>query len=289
MRGRTTVRRMQDRELVAAIVAGGRDGLAEAYDRYAAPLYAYCRLILPDSQAPGEAASAVADTFIIAAVKLQELRDPDQLRSWLHAVARNECLRQLGAAAAVTGATGSAGRPPDDATPTVLPPAGLREQVLKACSDTTPAGRAYRVSVAHRAEPFGRTGFPKPIAPAGPRWWQGARRHPGAVAGVGAMAAAVVAGGIAVLLLTGGPHGAQASTLALGRGGFSTPGAAPGPDGRSSLSGTPAPASGRPAASAPSADGPTADRTASPGASRSPAPRSASPSPSRSPSPSPTP
>ena len=175
---------MQDRELVAAIVAGGQDGLAEAYDRYAAPLYAYCRLISPDSQAPGEAASAVADTFIIAAVKLQELRDPDQLRSWLHAVARNECLRQLGAAAAVTGATGSAGRPPDDATPTVLPPAGLREQVLKACSDTTPAGRAYRVSVAHRAEPFGRTGFPKPIAPAGPRWWQGAQRHPGAVAGV---------------------------------------------------------------------------------------------------------
>jgi DNA-directed RNA polymerase specialized sigma24 family protein len=87
---------MQDRELVAAVVAGGQDGLAEAYDRYAAPLYAYCRLILPGSQAPGEAASAVADAFVIAAVKLQGLRDPDQLRSWLHAVARNECLRRLG-------------------------------------------------------------------------------------------------------------------------------------------------------------------------------------------------
>jgi hypothetical protein len=159
-------------------------------------------LILPDSQAPGEAASAVADAFVIAAVKLQELRDPDQLRSWLHAVARNECLRRLGAAAAVAGAAGSAGRPPDRATPAVLPPAGLREQVLKACSDTTPAGRAYRVSVAHRAEPFGRTGFPKPIVPAGPRWWQQARRHLGAVAGVGAVAAAVVAGGIAAAACT---------------------------------------------------------------------------------------
>jgi hypothetical protein len=32
---------MQDREVVAAIVAGDRDGIAEAYDRYAMPLYSY--------------------------------------------------------------------------------------------------------------------------------------------------------------------------------------------------------------------------------------------------------
>ncbi len=88
---------MQDRELVAAIVAGDPDGLAEAYDRYAAPLYAYCRSMLPGPDAPGEAASAVTDTFIIATVKLQGLGDPGQLGSWLNAVARNECLRQAGA------------------------------------------------------------------------------------------------------------------------------------------------------------------------------------------------
>src|SRR5579862_7000625 len=140
MRRRTTVRRMQDRELVAAIVAGDQDGLAEAYDRYATPLYAYCRLILSGSQTPGAAASAVADAFIIAAVKLQGLRDPDQLGSWLHAVARNECQRQLRAAGAAAGTAGSAGRPPDDAMPALLPPADLREQVLKVCSDNTPAG-----------------------------------------------------------------------------------------------------------------------------------------------------
>ena len=94
---------MQDRELVAAIVAGDPDGLAEAYDRYAAPLYTYCRFMLPDPHPPGGAADAVADTFIIATAKLQGLRDPDQLGSWLHAVARNECLRRLGPAGAGLG------------------------------------------------------------------------------------------------------------------------------------------------------------------------------------------
>ena len=85
---------MQDRELVAAIVAGEPDGLGGAYDRYGAPLYAYCRSMLPDPHAPAEAASAVADTFIVATAKLQGLSDPGQLGSWLHAVARNECLRR---------------------------------------------------------------------------------------------------------------------------------------------------------------------------------------------------
>ena len=89
---------MQDRELVAAIVNGDPDGLAGAYDRYAAPLYAYCRFMLPDPRPPGAAADTVADTFTIATAKLQGLRDPDQLGPWLHAIARNECLRQLGSA-----------------------------------------------------------------------------------------------------------------------------------------------------------------------------------------------
>ncbi len=37
---------MRDSEVVAAIVAGDPNGLAEAYDRYAAPLYTYCRSLL---------------------------------------------------------------------------------------------------------------------------------------------------------------------------------------------------------------------------------------------------
>jgi RNA polymerase sigma factor (sigma-70 family) len=81
---------MRDAEVVASIVAGDPEALAAAYDRYAASLYAYCRSMLSD---PADAADAVQDTFVIAASRLGGLRDPARLRAWLHAVARNECLR----------------------------------------------------------------------------------------------------------------------------------------------------------------------------------------------------
>jgi RNA polymerase sigma factor (sigma-70 family) len=83
---------MHDREVVAAIVAGDPAGLAQAYDRYATPLYSFCRTMLRE---PADAADAVQDTFVIAAPRMSGLRDPERLRSWLYAVARNECLRRL--------------------------------------------------------------------------------------------------------------------------------------------------------------------------------------------------
>src|SRR5215467_14465474 len=83
---------MRDREIVAAIVAGDPAGLAAAYDSYAAALHAYCRSLLAE---PADAADAVQDTFVLAAAKLDGLRDPDRLRPWLYAVARNECHRRL--------------------------------------------------------------------------------------------------------------------------------------------------------------------------------------------------
>jgi RNA polymerase sigma factor (sigma-70 family) len=83
---------MRDSEVVAAIVAGDPEGLSEAYDRYAAPLYTYCRSLLRE---PADAADAVQDTFVIAASKLAGLRDQSRLRPWLYAVARNECHRRL--------------------------------------------------------------------------------------------------------------------------------------------------------------------------------------------------
>jgi RNA polymerase sigma factor (sigma-70 family) len=83
---------MRDGEVVASIVAGNPDGLAAAYDRYADPLFKYCRTLLSD---PADAADAVQDTFVIAASRLDGLRDPERLRSWLYTVARNESLRIL--------------------------------------------------------------------------------------------------------------------------------------------------------------------------------------------------
>jgi hypothetical protein len=66
---------MEDSEVVAAIVAGDPGGLAEAYDKYAVPLHAYCRSML---------------------------RDPGKLRAWLYAVARNICHRRLRAGEATS-------------------------------------------------------------------------------------------------------------------------------------------------------------------------------------------
>jgi len=82
---------MEDREIVAAVVAGDLAALADAYDQYAESLYGYCRWMLAE---PDDAADAVQDTFAIAAGKLGGLRDPRKLRPWLYAVARNECHRR---------------------------------------------------------------------------------------------------------------------------------------------------------------------------------------------------
>ena len=86
---------MRDSEIVASIVAGDPEGLAAAYDRYADPLYKYCRSLLSEPDAPADAADAVQDTFLIAPSRLTGLSDPGLLRAWLYAVARNECLRIL--------------------------------------------------------------------------------------------------------------------------------------------------------------------------------------------------
>ena len=83
---------MRDRDIVAAIVADDPAGLAAAYDRYAADLFSYCQVLLTE---PADAADAVQDTFVIAAGKVGSLRDPERLRPWLYAVARNESHRRL--------------------------------------------------------------------------------------------------------------------------------------------------------------------------------------------------
>ena len=94
--------------MVAAIVAGDPEGIAAAYDTYALPLHSYCLSLLHE---PADAADAVQDTFVIATAKLGGLRDPGKLRSWLYAVARNECYRQLRARQA-TSALDEAGDMP---------------------------------------------------------------------------------------------------------------------------------------------------------------------------------
>ena len=105
--------------MVAAVVAGDADGFVAAYDQYATSLYGYCRRVLPGP----EAAEAVLDTFLIATAKLDGLRDPDRLGPWLHAVARNECLRRLGPGGEIPAAADLGDEPLE------TPPADLRGRV----------------------------------------------------------------------------------------------------------------------------------------------------------------
>jgi hypothetical protein len=238
---------MDDPEVVAAIAAGELDGLAAALDKYAGSLYEYCY-----SMAPEVAADAVQDTFIIAWSRLGGLRDPGELHSWLQAVAGNECFRRT-LPGCVTGA--HAGAPPGAAPPpgTTLPP-GLPGQVLSACADNTPAGRARRTSVTHRAGPFGYDGFPKATALRG-TWPRRLRRHRQAGA---AVAAAAVLAAAAVMIIAVSPAGSSHHDQASAAGPGSTQPGGP------AVSGTDQPATrARPV---PSSSAATSPGTAAPSA-----------------------
>jgi RNA polymerase sigma factor (sigma-70 family) len=130
---------MRDREIVAAIVAGDPAGLAAAYDSYAAALHAYCRSLLAE---PADAADAVQDTFVVAAAKLGDLRDPDRLRPWLYAVARNECYRRLRGRARLASLD-EAGEmtDPADTEPRGADQAALKELVTSAVAGLNPGDR----------------------------------------------------------------------------------------------------------------------------------------------------
>jgi DNA-directed RNA polymerase specialized sigma24 family protein len=95
MPGRDREPSVHDRDIVAAITEGDDTGVAAAFGRYAQGLYSYCRLQLTE---PADAASAVRDTFLVAAAEAARLSQPDRLRAWLFALARNECQRRLRAA-----------------------------------------------------------------------------------------------------------------------------------------------------------------------------------------------
>lgn len=81
-----------DADLVARVLAGDREAFAQVYDRYADRLHDFAHAML---RQPEEAADAVADSFVLMAEKLGQLRDPDRLRPWLYSVVRRECLRRL--------------------------------------------------------------------------------------------------------------------------------------------------------------------------------------------------
>src|SRR6266508_4410420 len=80
-----------DGELVRAAQAGDVAGLGELLERYRAPLHASALRLLGH----GRAEDAVQETFVIALRRIGDVRDPDAVGGWLHAVLRNVCLMTL--------------------------------------------------------------------------------------------------------------------------------------------------------------------------------------------------
>jgi DNA-directed RNA polymerase specialized sigma24 family protein len=80
-----------DGELARAAQAGDVASLGALLERYRAPLHAAALRIVGH----GSAEDAVQETFVIALRRIGELRDPDAVGGWLHAVLRNVCLMSV--------------------------------------------------------------------------------------------------------------------------------------------------------------------------------------------------
>jgi RNA polymerase sigma factor (sigma-70 family) len=81
-----------DAALARAAACGDQSAFAAIYDRYADRLCDFCVGMLHDRDA---AADCVQDVFVTAATRLAQLREPDRLRSWLYAIARNAALTRI--------------------------------------------------------------------------------------------------------------------------------------------------------------------------------------------------
>lgn len=80
-----------DAELVAGHLAGDSAALAGMYDRFADSLHDTAAAMLNNRD---DAADVMHDVFLIAASKMDQLRDPTRLKPWLFAILRNEVYRR---------------------------------------------------------------------------------------------------------------------------------------------------------------------------------------------------
>lgn len=130
-----------DRQLVARVLAGDRDGFHALVERHAAPLWSTVRASLGDRE---EARDVLQETWTRAFERLATLREPERLRSWLLSIALN-LVRQRGRRA-IRGAEGpleAAGDPADGAPPVAegLERAETREHLAAAIAALPPRQR----------------------------------------------------------------------------------------------------------------------------------------------------
>jgi len=81
-----------DADLATRAASGDQAALAAIFDRYAGHLLGFCRSMVRNQ---ADADDCLQDVFVVAASRLDGLRQPDRLRSWLFAVARHTCLARI--------------------------------------------------------------------------------------------------------------------------------------------------------------------------------------------------
>ncbi|MGV9669314.1 RNA polymerase sigma factor [Gordonia sp. NPDC003504] len=81
-----------DADIVSALMAGDTAALGIVYDRYGSALHTFAYSMVRNRD---RAADVTHDSFVVAAARIHQLRDPDRLRPWLYAIVRSECLRSL--------------------------------------------------------------------------------------------------------------------------------------------------------------------------------------------------
>jgi RNA polymerase sigma factor (sigma-70 family) len=78
--------------LAERVRSGDRAAFGEMYGEFADRIFGFCVVLLRDRD---EAADATHDTFVLAAQRAGQLRDPERLPAWLFAIARHVCYRRL--------------------------------------------------------------------------------------------------------------------------------------------------------------------------------------------------
>jgi RNA polymerase sigma factor (sigma-70 family) len=82
----------EDAELVVAVREGSELAFADLYDRYSDRIHDFCHSILRDRH---EAGDAMQQTFLMAIENIGKLREPEKLKAWLYAIAKNDCYHRI--------------------------------------------------------------------------------------------------------------------------------------------------------------------------------------------------
>lgn len=115
-----------DTDLARAAQAGDATALGILLERHRAALYAHALQYLGYGD---EAHDAVQDAFVTALRRIHTLREPDQVKGWLHTVLRNACLDRLRARRHHDPETPELAAPAADEPESVIDDLALRDWV----------------------------------------------------------------------------------------------------------------------------------------------------------------